>query len=274
MPYRMRLFLSSCAGSKATKVLAWVGQVLLQLALLWCPPSHKLARTSFKEIRHQMRRCKLLSSGKRLRGNSCSHHCSSSPISFLIFSFALSSIFKKAFGSIPFCLFFRVAPVAYRSSQARGRVTATAVGLHHSQGSARSKPCLRPTPQLMQHQIPNPLSKARDWTHVFMDTSRIHFRWAINGNSAFCHLNPISSMSLRAFSVSFGLGICDLSQGCLRVNHGESKGGASSWVLHGLTSWNTHTKKCFRKKNQFFFYYNLSPLLFILSQRHKQMYQM
>ena len=44
-------------------------------------------------------------------------------------------------------LFFRAAPAAYGDSQARGLIRATAAGLHHSHSNARSKPCLRPTPQ-------------------------------------------------------------------------------------------------------------------------------
>ena len=32
-----------------------------------------------------------------------------------------------------------------------------------------------------QHQIPNPLIEVRDWTHIFMDTSWIHFCWATIG---------------------------------------------------------------------------------------------
>ena len=32
-----------------------------------------------------------------------------------------------------------------------------------------------------QHQIFNPLSEARDWTHVLMDTSQVHFCWATMG---------------------------------------------------------------------------------------------
>ena len=57
-----------------------------------------------------------------------------------------------------FDFIFRVTPVAYGSSQARGRMGATAAGLHHSHSNAGSKPCLGPTPQL----ILNPLSGARD----------------------------------------------------------------------------------------------------------------
>ena len=49
---------------------------------------------------------------------------------------------------IYFC-FFRAARVAYGSSQARDRIGAVAAGLHHSYSNARSEPCLRPTPQLL-----------------------------------------------------------------------------------------------------------------------------
>ena len=76
------------------------------------------------------------------------------------------------------CL-FRASPMAYGCSQARGRIRVVAAGhatatatatatamqdlihvlyLHHSSG---------------QCQIVNPLSKARDQTHVLMDTSQV-----------------------------------------------------------------------------------------------------
>ena len=32
-----------------------------------------------------------------------------------------------------------------------------------------------------QLQIPNPLSKTRDQTHILVDTSRVHFHWAMTG---------------------------------------------------------------------------------------------
>ena len=63
------------------------------------------------------------------------------------------------------CL-FRGAPMAYGGYQARGRIRATAAGLHHSSG---------------QRRILNPLSKAKDWTWVLMDTSRVHYHWATSG---------------------------------------------------------------------------------------------
>ena len=45
-------------------------------------------------------------------------------------------------------LLFMTAPAAYGGPQARGRIRATAAGLHHSHSNARSDPHLRPTPQL------------------------------------------------------------------------------------------------------------------------------
>ena len=44
--------------------------------------------------------------------------------------------------------FFRVAGVAYGSSQAMGGIGAVAASLHHSHNNAGSGPHLKPTPQL------------------------------------------------------------------------------------------------------------------------------
>ena len=62
------------------------------------------------------------------------------------------SLFELRHPSFPiffffFCL-FRVVPLAYGSSQARGRIRATAASLYHSHSYARSESCLQPTPQL------------------------------------------------------------------------------------------------------------------------------
>ena len=46
-------------------------------------------------------------------------------------------------------MLFRAAPAAYRGSQARGLIRATAAGLRRSHSNARSELCLQPTPQLM-----------------------------------------------------------------------------------------------------------------------------
>ena len=63
-----------------------------------------------------------------------------------------------------FLLFFGAASAAYWSSQTRGQNGAAAAGLCHS-------------------QILNPLSKTRDWTHMLMDTSRVHNPLSHNRNS-------------------------------------------------------------------------------------------
>ena len=38
-----------------------------------------------------------------------------------------------------------------------------------------------------QHWILNPLSKARDWTCVLMDTSQVDYRWAMMGTPSFAY---------------------------------------------------------------------------------------
>ena len=50
--------------------------------------------------------------------------------------------------------FFRAIPVAHGNSQAKGRIRAVAAGLCHSHGKAKSKPWVRPTPQLTATQDP------------------------------------------------------------------------------------------------------------------------
>ena len=63
-------------------------------------------------------------------------------------------------------LLFRAAPLAYGSSQARGRIRDVAAGLHHSP---------------RQHQILHPLSEARDRTRILMDWVR--YQLSHEGNS-------------------------------------------------------------------------------------------
>ena len=88
-------------------------------------------------------------------------------------------------------LLFRASPAAYGGSQARGPIRATAAGLHHSHSNTGSKPCLQATPQLTQHQILNPLRKARDRTWDLIP-SQIHFYCATTRTSASLFFNYIS----------------------------------------------------------------------------------
>ena len=50
-------------------------------------------------------------------------------------------------------VFFRAAPAAYGSYQARDWIRAVADGLCHSHSNTRSKPCLWPTPQFMARSL-------------------------------------------------------------------------------------------------------------------------
>ena len=69
---------------------------------------------------------------------------------------------------VSFLVFFllMVAPAAYGSSQARGQIVAVAASLYHRHGvrAASATHC-----GLWQHQILNPLSEARDPSHILMD---------------------------------------------------------------------------------------------------------
>ena len=70
---------------------------------------------------------------------------------------------------------------AYGSSKARDWIGAIATSLHHS----HTMPDLSHIGDLhhssRQCQIVNLLNKARDWTHVLMDTSWVNYYWAIMG---------------------------------------------------------------------------------------------
>ena len=65
-----------------------------------------------------------------------------------------------------FPVLFRAVPIAYGGSQTGGLIEAVAAGLRHSS---------------RQHQILNPLSKARDPTCSLMVPSQIRFRCATTG---------------------------------------------------------------------------------------------
>ena len=68
--------------------------------------------------------------------------------------FWVGKLFSFVFYFI-FCL-FRAPPAAYGGSQARGPIGATAASLCQSHSNARSKPRLRPTPQLTATPDPSP----------------------------------------------------------------------------------------------------------------------
>ena len=65
------------------------------------------------------------------------------------------------------------------NSQARGRFGATAAS------NVRSEPCLRPIHSSQQCRIPDSMSKARDRTHILIDTNWICFHCATMGTPIF-----------------------------------------------------------------------------------------
>ena len=75
---------------------------------------------------------------------------------------------SERFFFVCFFVFFRAAPAAYGGSQARGWIGAAASGLQHSS---------------WQCQILNPLSEARDWTCILMDTNWVLNLMSHSGNS-------------------------------------------------------------------------------------------
>ena len=56
----------------------------------------------------------------------------------------------------------------------RCRLAATAAGLHHSHSNCQIRAVFNLHHSSWQRQILNPLSEARDQTHVLMDSSGIH----------------------------------------------------------------------------------------------------
>ena len=91
-----------------------------------------------------------------------------------------------------FVLLFRAIPAACGSSQARVEselqlpATATAVwdpshfcNLYHNS---------------WQCQILNPVSNARDQTHILMDTTQVHNLLSHNGNFPYCSLFPVEHL--------------------------------------------------------------------------------
>ena len=94
-------------------------------------------------------------------------------------------------------IFFRTTPTAYGISQARGQIGAAAASLHHSHSNTKSELCLQSAPQPQQHRILNPLSEARDWTHILMDPGWVLQPLSHEGNSLNVLLKPWEDRARR-----------------------------------------------------------------------------
>ena len=83
--------------------------------------------------------------------------------SFYLAARQMLVIIKKKLTYVYFIIifFFRAIPTACGGSQARGRIRATASGLHHRHSNVGSKLSLWPTPQLMAMLDPWPTEQGR-----------------------------------------------------------------------------------------------------------------
>ena len=73
--------------------------------------------------------------------------------------------------------------MACGSSQVRGQIGAAGASLCHSHRTTGFQPHLWPPPQLTAMPDPYPLTKARDQTHILMDTRRVLNLLISSGNS-------------------------------------------------------------------------------------------
>ena len=99
---------------------------------------------------------------------------------------------------------FRATPMGYGGSRDRDWIRATAASLCHSHRNVDPSHVCDVHHSSWQHRILNPLSKARDWTCVFMDPSQILFHWAMTRTPILCRiLNSTYKWYLWYLSFSF-----------------------------------------------------------------------
>ena len=113
--------------------------------------------------------------------------------------------YQNLFIYLPIYLFIhsfillRAASTAYGSSQARGHTAATAAHLRHSHSHVGSEPYH----SSQQHQVLNPLSKARDRIHILMDTSWVHYHLATTETPGITFLSTLVLHFLTCPSFSY-----------------------------------------------------------------------
>ena len=93
-------------------------------------------------------------------------------------------------GTFCFFYFFMATSEAHGSSQARGRIGAT------EEACATATATPNPSHSLPQCRILNPLSEARDQTHILTETCWVLNLLGHNGNSTLCSGHPHWNMAL------------------------------------------------------------------------------
>ena len=148
--------------------LLYCGSLEPKLQYLWQMPNTKLGFCSFVQGRHSTTHSSGLWNTMKAAGSILALP------TVPFFTSTKESTLEFSGGNVItflFFLFFRGATAAYRSSQARGRIGATATCLGHSDSNVGSRLHL-------QHWILNPLIEARDQTCIFIDTSQVCYCWA------------------------------------------------------------------------------------------------
>ena len=95
--------------------------------------------------------------------------------------FKMTEMVNFAFFFFFFCFFGGFLLVAYGSSQARGPIRAKLPGYTTATGTWDLSHDYDLHHSSQQHWIPNPLSQARDQTHILTDTSQICFHCTTMG---------------------------------------------------------------------------------------------
>ena len=95
-----------------------------------------------------------------------------------------------------FFLLFRATPVAHLSFQARGGIRAAVAGLCSTTAKRDLSHACRLHHSSQQRWIPNPLSEARNQTHIPKDISQIRFLCAKTGTPQTMILNIASFLLL------------------------------------------------------------------------------
>ena len=78
-------------------------------------------------------------------------------------------------------LLFRPIPAAYRISRLGVESELQLPAYTTATATRDPRHVCDPHHSSRQHRIPNPVNGARDWTHILMYTSPVHFHWATMG---------------------------------------------------------------------------------------------
>ena len=124
----------------------------------------------------------------------------------------LSSLYAKSFYFIFYLFIFSLElHLRHRSSQARGQIGGTAASLCHSHSTwDLSHVCNLPHIHGNAGSF-NPSNKARDQTHIPLDTSRICFHWATTETPQvilYCILDLLNFTFLKIFDMLFRVRSC------------------------------------------------------------------